>query len=79
MNEIHKKKIKHIHTSDLRPANLLKRRLWDRCFPVNFAKLARTPFLQNITERQPVTVFFFNNINIALLLVFDALLLILLR
>ena len=26
---------------------LLKKRLWYRCFPVNFAKFLRTPFLQN--------------------------------
>ena len=25
----------------------LKKRLWRSCFPVNFAKLLRTPFLQN--------------------------------
>ena len=24
---------------------LLKKRLWHRCFPVNFAKFLRTPFL----------------------------------
>ena len=29
----------------LRPATLLKQRLWHRCFPVNFAKFLRTPFL----------------------------------
>ena len=28
----------------LRPATLLKKRLWHRCFPVNFAKFQRTPF-----------------------------------
>ena len=28
-----------------RPAALLKKRPWQRCFPVNFAKLLRTPFL----------------------------------
>ena len=28
----------------LRPATLLKKRLWQRCFPVNFAKILRTPF-----------------------------------
>ena len=32
---------------DLRPAVLLKKRLWHRCFPVNFAKFLRRPFLQN--------------------------------
>ena len=29
----------------IRPATLLKERLWYRCFPVNFAKFLRTPFL----------------------------------
>ena len=28
-------------------ATLLKKRLWRRCFPVNFAKFLRTPILQN--------------------------------
>ena len=27
------------------PANLLTKRLWQRCFPVNFAKFLRTAFL----------------------------------
>ena len=31
----------------LRPATILKKRLWDRCFPVNFAKFLRTPFSQS--------------------------------
>ena len=31
----------------LRPAALLKKRLWHRCFPVNFVKFLRTPFFQN--------------------------------
>ena len=31
--------------ASLRPATLLKKRLWHRCFPVNFAKFLRTPFL----------------------------------
>ena len=29
--------------ADLRPATLLKKRLWHRCFPVNFVKFLRTP------------------------------------
>ena len=29
----------------MRPATLLKKRPWHRCFPVNFAKFLRTPFL----------------------------------
>ena len=28
----------------LRPTTLLKKKLWHRCFPVNFAKCLRTPF-----------------------------------
>ena len=35
----------------LRSATLLETRPWHRCFPVNFAKFLRTPFLQN-TSRQ---------------------------
>ena len=30
--------------ADLRPATLLKKRLYHRCFPVNFAKFLRTLF-----------------------------------
>ena len=29
----------------LTPATLLKKRLWHRCFPVNFAKFLETPFI----------------------------------
>ena len=29
----------------MRPATLLKKRIWHWCFPVNFAKFLRTPFL----------------------------------
>ena len=29
----------------LRPVTLLKKRLWDRCFPVTFVKFLRTAFL----------------------------------
>ena len=32
----------------LRTATLLKKRLWHRCFPVNFAKFLRTPFLTKL-------------------------------
>ena len=31
---------------------ILKKRPWHRCFPVNFAKFLRTPFLQNTSGRQ---------------------------
>ena len=36
--------------ASLRPATLLKKRLFHRCFPVNFAKFLRTPFLQNTSS-----------------------------
>ena len=35
----------------LGPATLLKKRLWYRCFPVNFPKFIRTSFLQNTPGR----------------------------
>ena len=34
-----------------RPAILFKKRLWHRCFPVNFAKFLWIPFLQNTSGR----------------------------
>ena len=37
--------------SGLRPETLLKKRLWHRCYPVNFAKFLRTPFLRNTSRR----------------------------
>ena len=39
----------------LRPATLLKKRLWLRCFPVNFAKFSKQPFLQNTSGLLLVT------------------------
>ena len=33
--------------ASLSPATLSKKRLWHRCFPVNFTKFLRAPFLQN--------------------------------
>ena len=35
----------------LRPATLSKKKLWHRCFPVNFAKCLSTSFLQNTSGR----------------------------
>ena len=35
----------------LRAASLFKKRLWHRCFSVNFVKFLRTPFLQNTSGR----------------------------
>ena len=41
----------------LRPVNLLKRRLWHWCFPVNFAKFSRTPFSQSTSGRLILVIF----------------------
>ena len=35
----------------MRPATLLKKRLWHRCFPVKFAEFLRTPFLRNTSGK----------------------------
>ena len=37
--------ISQIHRKTPVPESLLKKRLWPRCFPVNFAKFQRTPFV----------------------------------
>ena len=39
-----------------RPATLLKKRLWQRCFPANFVKFLRTTFLQNTSGRPLLVV-----------------------
>ena len=35
----------------VRPETLFKKRLWHSCFPVNFAKILKTRFLQNTSGR----------------------------
>ena len=40
----------------LRLTTLLKKRLWYRCFPVNFVKFLRTRFLQNTSGRLLLTL-----------------------
>ena len=35
----------------LKVSTFLKKRLWHRCFPVNFAKFLTTPFFQNTSGR----------------------------
>ena len=54
---------KHLHQSlffnkvaGLRCATLLKNRLWHRCFPVNFIKLLKIPFLKNTSGRLLLTL-----------------------
>ena len=42
---------KHLHWS----LSHIKKRLRHRCFPVNFTKFFRTPFLQNTSERLLLT------------------------
>ena len=44
----------------LRPATLLKKRLWHRYFPVNFVKFLRIPFSQNASWRLLLKVLFVN-------------------
>ena len=51
-------KVHLVHRAILQPrlsfrglATLLKKRLWHRCFPVNFAKFLRAPFSQNTYGR----------------------------
>ena len=39
----------------------LCQRLWHRCFPVNFAKFLRTPFLQNTSDRLLLEQFLLEN------------------
>ena len=38
----------------LRATALLKKRLWHRCFPVDFVEFLRTPILQNTSGRLPL-------------------------
>ena len=50
----HFQKLSKIHRKVHVPesfSTLLKMRLWRRCFPMNFAKFQRTPFLQNTSGR----------------------------
>ena len=46
---------KHLY---LRPATLLKKRFWHRCFRVNFVKFLRTSFLKNTSDGCFYTVTF---------------------
>ena len=38
---------KHLCQSLFEACNFIQKRLWHRCFPVNFAKFLRTPFYYN--------------------------------
>ena len=51
-----------IRTDCSRPATLLKKRLWRRCFPVNFTKFLRTPFFIEHLRWLLLNKMFLNNI-----------------
>ena len=42
----------------LRPVTLLKRRVWHRCFSIDFAKFLRKQFLQNNSGKLVLTITF---------------------
>ena len=46
----------------LKPETLLKKRLWQQCFPMNFVKFLRTPFLRD-TSRQLLLEWFSKKIG----------------
>ena len=58
---------KHLYQSIFSPATLIKKRLWYRCFLVNFAKFLSTPFLQNTSGGcfcfSSVFIFEFEQVN----------------
>ena len=62
MNKLIRKVAKQ-SSEGMRPATLLKKRPWHRCFPANFEKFLRTPFLtehlQWLLLRLGVIVFLF--------------------
>ena len=49
------------NVAGMRPATLLKKRLWHRCFPMNFVTFLRTPFLQNTSGDRSVSQLSFEN------------------
>ena len=49
---------KHNQVADLQSASFLQKRFQHKCFPVKFAKLLRTPILQNICNRLLLEAFY---------------------
>ena len=45
-------KFHKIHRKTPVPCSFIKKRLWHRCFPENFAKFLRIPFLQNKKKKR---------------------------
>ena len=54
----------------LRAATLLKQKLWQRCFLVNFTKCLRTSYLQNTSGRMLLNLFVARILNFSLSKVF---------
>ena len=46
--------------------NFIKKRLWHRCFSVNFAKFLRTTFLQNTTGRLLLSFHLMNWVSVSM-------------
>ena len=55
---------KHLCQSLLKPGTLLKKGLWHRCFPVNFAIFLRTLFLQTTSGRLLLHFIVFMNFSV---------------
>ena len=47
----------------IRPATLLKKRLWHRCFTVNFVKFLWTPFFTEHRQRLVLIIYFQNYLS----------------
>ena len=61
-----------IKVSGLRPATLLKKRLWQSCFPVHFVNCLRTSFLQNTSWRLLLFLCYYHvNYNYVNFYIFD--------
>ena len=50
-----------IKLQNSRPATLLKKRLWHKCFPVNFVRFLRTPFSQSTYWRLLLDLYFLSS------------------
>ena len=62
---LYEKVFLEISRSCLRPATLLKKRLWHKCFPVNFVKFLRRSFLQSTSGGVVLLVFLTSFGNLA--------------
>ena len=50
-------------SAGLRPATLLKKRLWHRCFPMDFAKFLRSPFFYRTPTVAASEVYFSSHLR----------------